>query len=312
MQVTVPSFAKLNLDLRILHKRFDNFHELRSVFQTISLKDELRVSCEVAKRTQIHLSSSLAIADNIVLRATKLVLDELKVKALVRCALKKNIPMGAGLGGGSSNAAAMLITLPALLGKPITFNTQVRLAESLGSDVPFFLYGGTALGFGRGTEVYPLPDIQSHHALVVSSGVHVSTPEAYRALNRNVTNALTSQEESPILREFQTIAWRLADSRLEQLPLKNEFEDVVFELHPELRVLVRKLLKNNAKLAMMTGSGAAVFGVFGNRAQAQAAAAKFGSTQVFAVRFVTRRQYKSLWCRALGLAGKASCFAGTD
>ncbi len=310
MQVTVPSFAKLNLDLRVLHRRSDNYHELRTIFQTISLKDSISLSVDFAKRTQIDLNSSIDIPDNIVIRSIRLVLDQVKVKAWVRCVLNKQIPMGAGLGGGSSNAAAILIALPALLGKPIDFNTQVRLAESLGSDVPFFLHGGTALGFGRGTELYPLPDLPLHHVLVVSTGVHVSTPEAYAALNRGVTNPLTSQDESPILREFQTVAWRLAGSRLEQLPLKNDFEDVVFETHPDLAVLVRKLRKAGAKPAMLTGSGSAVFGVFRSAAQAQAAAAKFRAARVFAVRFITQRQYQSLWRRALGPAAEASCFAG--
>ena len=301
MQVTVPSFAKLNLDLRVLHKRSDGYHELRTIFQTISLRDSLRLSVEFAKRTQIDLDSSIDIADNLVARAAKLVLDELRVKAWVRCVLSKKIPMGAGLGGGSSNAAATLIALPSLLGKSIPFNTQVRLAETLGSDVPFFLQGGTAFGLGRGTELYPLPELPDHHVLVVSTGIHVSTGDAYQMLNRSVTNALTSQDESPILREFQTIAWKLAGSRLEQLPLKNDFEEVVFQTHPELASVVRRLRRTGAKPAMMTGSGSAVFGVFGSAAEARAAAGNFGAAQVFLARFVTGRQYKSFWRRALGL-----------
>ena len=99
--------------------------------------------------------------------------------------------------------------------------TLFRFAKILGSDVPFFLHGGAALGLGRGTELYPLPDLPAHHALVVSTGIHVSTPEAYRSLERS----LTSSDDSPILREFQTIAWTLNGSRLEQLPLKNDFEE---------------------------------------------------------------------------------------
>jgi 4-diphosphocytidyl-2-C-methyl-D-erythritol kinase len=299
VQVSVPSFAKLNLDLRVLHKRPDGYHELRTIFQTISLKDTLRVEFDFAKRTQIDLSSSIDIEDNIVVRAAKLVLEHLRVRAWVRFALDKQIPLGAGLGGGSSNAAAVLIALPALAGKHLPFSTQVRFAESLGSDVPFFLRGGTALGLGRGTELYPLPDLPSHHALVVSTGIHVSTLAAYGLLRRDVTDALTSPDESPILREFQTIAWDLKGSRLDQLPLKNDFEEVVFKIHPELAIVVRKLRKLGARPARMTGSGSAIFGVFPNAASARAAAGHFPAARVHAVRFVTRRQYRSLWCRAL-------------
>ncbi len=309
MLVTVPSYAKLNLDLRVLHRRPDNFHELRSIFQTISLKDTLRIDFDFAKRIQIDLSSSIDIADNLVVRAAKLLLEEIKVKAWVRFALKKQIPMGAGLGGGSSNAAAVLLALPALAGKRVPMPELIRFAETLGSDVPFFLYGGTALGLGRGTELYPLPDLPAYHVLVVSTGVHVSTAQAYQALNRDVTNALTSPASSPILREFQTISWNLAGGRLEQLPLKNDFETVVFQQHPNLAAVVRKLRRAGATRAMMTGSGSAIFGVFSSQAEAQQAAHRFPAGQAFRVRFVNRAQYRQHWLRALGPAAEKSCFA---
>jgi 4-diphosphocytidyl-2C-methyl-D-erythritol kinase len=213
VRVTVPSFAKLNLDLRVLSKRADGYHELRTIFQTVSLKDSLRIDFDFAKQTRIDLDSSIDIADNLVLRATELVIDQLKIKARIRFQLKKQIPMGAGLGGGSSNAAAVLIALPALAGRRVTHETLSAWAETLGSDVPFFLHGGTALGMGRGSELYPLPDLAQSHVLVVSTGIHVSTAEAYKALDRSVTNALTSAQESPILREFQAITWVLESAK---------------------------------------------------------------------------------------------------
>ena len=131
--------------------------------------------------------------------------------------------MGAGLGGGSSNAAAVLLALPALAGRRITRETLSLWAEMLGSDVPFFLYGGTAVGMGRGAELYPLPELPAHHVLVVSTGIHVSTADAYAGLGHSVTNPLTSARESPILGEFQAIAWALNSARLEQLPLIERF-----------------------------------------------------------------------------------------
>lgn len=300
MKVTVPSFAKLNLDLRVLNKRPDGYHELRTVFQTISLHDTLAIEFDFARRTQIDLDSSVDIQNNLVVRSAKLVLEHLRVKAWVRFALKKVIPLGAGLGGGSSNAAAVLLALPALANKRISPPELVRLAESLGSDVPFFLYGGTALGLGRGTELYPLPDQPSRPVLVVTPGIHVSTPEAYKALAREAAGPLTSEANSSILREFQTIAWNLNGSNLDPIPLKNDFEEAVFATHKELASIVRKLRRLGANPALMTGSGSALFGVFRTAEEAQSAISQFRPGTAFSVRFVSRRRYQSLWQHAIG------------
>lgn len=311
-QAIVPSFAKVNLDLRVLGKRADGYHELRTIFQTISLKDRLAIEFHRARRTEIHLESSLEIPDNLVVRAAKLVLEALKVNARVRFTLRKRIPMGAGLGGGSSNAAAVLLALPALARRQIAQAQMLSLAESLGSDVPFFLYGGTALGMGRGTELYPLPDLPSKAAVIVSLGMHVSTKQAYAALGRPVADALTSTAESPILREFLAVAWALADlsldgAVLDRFPLKNDFEEAVFRMHPELRAAARKLARLGARPARMTGSGSALFGIFGTLEDAGEAASKFPAGTAFPVEFVSRKRYRKLWDRALldGAPGSA-------
>jgi 4-diphosphocytidyl-2-C-methyl-D-erythritol kinase len=162
------------------------------------------------------------------------------------------------------------------------------------------LLGGTAVALGRGTELYPLPDLTSHHALVVCSGIHVSTARAYESLNRDVTNALTSTATSPILREFQAITWALNSSPFEKLPLKNDFEDAVFKTHPKLAAAARKLRRLGASPALMTGSGSALFGMFASAAEARAAALQFPGEQAFPVRFVNRAQYRQSWCKALG------------
>jgi len=208
--------------------------------------------------------------------------------------------MGAGLGGGSSNAAAVLLSLPFLAQKSLPEAELVRFAETLGSDVPFFLLGGTAAALGRGTELYPLPDLPSHHAVVVSNCAHVSTAQAYQSLNRDVTNALTSTATSPILREFQAITWALASSPIGNLSLKNDFEDAVFKMHPALAAAVRKLRRLGAKPALMTGSGSALFGIFSTAAEARTAVQSFPAGQATAVRFVNRAQYRRHWQRALG------------
>jgi 4-diphosphocytidyl-2-C-methyl-D-erythritol kinase len=135
---------------------------------------------------------------------------------------------------------------------------------------------------------------------VVTPGIHVSTPEAYRALAREAADPLTSEANSSILREFQTIAWNLNGSSLDPIPLKNDFEEAVFATHKELAAIVRKLRRLGANPALMTGSGSALFGVFRTAEEAHTAASQFRPGTAFPVRFVSRRRYRSLWRRAIG------------
>ena len=309
-RVRLPSLAKLNLDLRILHKRPDGFHELRSIFQTVSLRDTITVQIEPAKKTDVSLDSSIDIPDNIVLRAAHLILEQVHVRARIRFKLDKKIPMGAGLGGGSSNAASVLIGLPAILGKRINPERLLEHAATLGSDVPFFLRGGTALALGRGTELYPLPELPSHFGLIVSSRVHVSTAAAYQALGRECVDPLTSTAQSHILREFQSVAWSAYGIGLDQLPLKNDFEDAVFGMHPGLAAAARKLVRLGARPVRMTGSGSAIFGIFSSEAASKKAAIQFPTDSAFPIRFVSWGQYRTLWRRALGPSAEFSCFSG--
>jgi 4-diphosphocytidyl-2-C-methyl-D-erythritol kinase len=299
VEVSVPSLAKLNLDLRVLHRRPDGYHELRTIFQTISLADHLRIAFTAARRTAIEVASSVEIADNLAARAAELACRTLRIKGRISIALEKRIPLGAGLGGGSSNAASVLRAIPALAGRSVPLAQLAALAAELGSDVPFFLYGGTALGLGRGTEVYPLPDQPARPVVVVDTGVHVSTAHAYRSLQRPVTNALTSPDDLPILREFQANTWKLDDPGASGLDFTNDFERPVFQLHGEVSRAVRKLRRLGALVAHMTGSGSAVFGLFATSHQALAAAGQFAPGQAHAARFVSRARYRSLWRRAL-------------
>src|SRR5580658_8400378 len=154
--VKLRSLAKINLDLRILHKRDDGFHELRTVFQTISLADTIEIEYEKSRHTELTIEGSVDIPDNLILRAAGAYLDAARLSARIHFRLTKKIPMGGGLGGGSSNAAAVLLALPVLAGKRVDIE---QIAAGLGSDVPFFLHGGTMLALGRGEELYPLPDV---------------------------------------------------------------------------------------------------------------------------------------------------------
>ena len=166
--VRLRSLAKINLDLRVLHKRPDGFHELRTIFQTISLADTIDVEYQRG-RSKIELKSNIDIPGNLIVKAADLVMRATRAKGQLRIRLTKRIPMGSGLGGGSSNAAAMLLALPAILNKKIALEKLMELAAELGSDVPFFLIGGTAVGLGRGTELYPLPDVPASPGLLITS-----------------------------------------------------------------------------------------------------------------------------------------------
>lgn len=289
-RVRVPAFAKLNLALRVLFKRPDGYHELRSVFQTISLADGILIRFRKARRTDIRMSGNVDIPDNLMVRAARLCLDEMRVPADIDFALDKRIPMGAGLGGGSSDAAAVLLALPRLAGKVIPVERLIPLAAQLGSDVPFFLLGGTAAVLGRGEELYPLEDLRSRHVLLVSPDVHVSTPDAYRALSAR----LTPESVQPKLTDFQARLWSA-----EMAPAVNDFEPVVFEQHPQLKRIRNRLLRAGAATALMTGSGSSVFGIFPGQRELDAAATLFGREKVFRVRFITRAAYRAAWRRSL-------------
>ena len=142
----------------MLGKRPDGYHELRTIFQTISLADIIDIAFAPGRRTDVSLEDDAGISDNLMARAARLAMEAMRVTGRVEMRLRKRIPMGAGLGGGSSDAAAVLLALPALAGRCLSIEQLTGLAAQLGSDVPFFLLGGTAVGIGRGTELFPLPD----------------------------------------------------------------------------------------------------------------------------------------------------------
>ena len=290
------SLAKINLDLRVLNKRADGYHELRTIFQTISLADTIDVEYRPG-RTRIDIKSNLNIADNLIVRAADSVMKATRRTGRLGFVLQKRIPLGGGLGGGSSNAAAVLLALPLLLEKPLPIEKLMELAAGLGSDVPFFLLGGTAVGLGRGAELYPLPDTPSRPALLITPGIHVSTKEAYARLGR----AMTIDPHAPTIDRFQSAAWRIADCLPEEGV--NDFERVVFRLHPQLKSIKGKLLKLGARPALMSGSGSSLFGIFPSRQLRDRAAEsfkkEFTESKIFSITMVSRSRYRALWRRQL-------------
>jgi 4-diphosphocytidyl-2-C-methyl-D-erythritol kinase len=288
------AYAKLNLGLRVLYKRPDGYHELRTVFQTISLADVLDVSFTRTRKTRIEIEGTPEIPDNLVEKAARLALEAMQIHGDVSFKLKKNIPSGAGLGGGSSDAAAVLLALPVLTGKVIAPDRLFAIAAQLGSDVPFFLRGGTALGLGRGEELYPLPSYRVPHVLVIAPQVHSSTAEAYRDLSERLTSIPLQNK----LHSFQQKLWHGSVGRGFVID-ENDFEPVVFARHPELKKIRERLVRSGAEVAAMTGSGSSVFGIFKDRAGLERAKKSFAGEKAFPISFLSGTQYRSAWNRAL-------------
>ncbi|PYU08609.1 MAG: 4-(cytidine 5'-diphospho)-2-C-methyl-D-erythritol kinase [Acidobacteria bacterium] len=296
-EVRIPALAKVNLRLEVLGKRPDGFHELRTIFQSISLRDELRLrstrksGIELRVRGNVSLSNE-PVEGNLVYRAVDALRQELRQRDGIAIELCKAIPAGRGLGGGSSDAASALIGYLRLAKKQLPRERLFELAATLGADVPFFLEGGRALGIGKGDEIYPLPDIPKLHLLVVSpNAIHVPTPDAYRWLDAAKLNAaqLTNSAGNPKLYRFCALSWSLQGS-----PLLNDFEDAVFQQHPRLAELKRDLLQNGATEALLAGSGSAVIGVFPSPAKARRAAVGFPLDQTFVCETVSRDSYRRL------------------
>ena len=290
-QARVRALAKINLDLRVLATRPDGFHELRTVFQTISLADTLEIAYTPARKTAITLVDPLAIADNLVVRAARLVMEALRATGRIEMRLTKRIPMGAGLGGGSSDAAAVLLALPALVGRGIDLEKLRTIGEQLGSDVPFFLLGGPAVGIGRGSELFPLPDSPPRRGILLAPGIHVNTAQAYRDLSPRLTTEL---QQNKIV-SFQSVTWDTASL----VSARNDFETVVFEQHRKLATLKKRLLRAGATAALMTGSGSALFGLFPDGNGIARAIELLGEVETFPISLVGRARYRAMWRRAL-------------
>ncbi len=294
-EARLRAYAKLNLGLRVLYKRPDGYHELRTVFQTISLADSLTISYQTGRTTSIEMVGTPEIPDNLAERAARAVMEASGKAGAIRLELRKHIPSGAGLGGGSSDAAAVLLALPVLVGARLSMETLTALGAKLGSDVPFFLYGGTALGLGRGEELYPLPDRAAEQALLVTSTVHSGTAEAYRGVSATLTNIPLQNK----LDSFQRDVWGGDKSRI-----INDFEPVVLARFPELQSVRQRLIRCGATGVSMTGSGSAIFGLFDNPGKLERAKIEWekrasGGEKAFAVSFISRAKYQGAWRRAL-------------
>lgn len=289
MPLTLPSFAKVNLMLRVIGKRGDGFHELFTVFQAVSLKDVLHFEEQDEISLECDDRSVPGDESNLVLKAAALLKERYGVHRGARMVLEKHIPSPGGLGGGSSNAAVTLIALNRLWGIGLSQSELCSLGAELGSDVPFFIYGGTAIGTGRGEAIEPIEDKDAPFMLIVTPDIAVSTREAFSKLG---ASTLTNAAVESILPVCRLQAGSLDLRRTE---LKNDLEESVFSSNPEIRRVKTRLMDLGAVNAAMSGSGASVFAIFDNKETRQAAEKALDDESTwrkFAVSTISRENYR--------------------
>jgi len=305
--VRVPSFAKINLGLEVLGTRQDGYHELRTIFQTIDLRDDVELRARGRDITVV--CGHPAVPDgaaNLAARAALELRRYAKRTDGVEIRITKRIPVAGGLGGGSSNAAAVLMGLDRMWRLGLGPAGLHPLARRIGADVPFFLLGGTALGLGRGDEVYPLYRQVRAHVVVADPGRALSTAAVFRRLDRS----LTPRENSH--RIFRFISRDLEGEGTALPILANDLEAAALEEAPDLADQVRHirgiLVREGAVSASLSGSGSSLFGLFDDhklarRAQAALAAHGFAA---FRGRTLSLGQYRGAWRRALGQEGRGT------
>lgn len=259
------SAAKINWFLSVLGKREDGFHEIRSVMQKISLSDVL--TFEEADR--VELSANITITDNIILRTIgKLRQRKKRAEKGIRIVLRKVIPLAAGLGGGSSNAATVLVGLNKLWGLMLTHDELIGIAASLGSDVPFFLGGNCSSVSGRGEIISPCAVTREYDLLLVNPGIAISSAWAYQQTREY------AQRDEDMVAPFIDALNRRDFSFLDE-HMVNSLETPVFQKYPVIREIKEALREQGARLSLMSGSGSTVFGVFDDEESARSARSYF-------------------------------------
>jgi 4-diphosphocytidyl-2-C-methyl-D-erythritol kinase len=266
-RVEAEAPAKLNLALAVLGPRDDGYHDLLTVFQAVNLADTLAFREREAPGIGLRVDGDEPVPagnDNLVVKAGEILLRATGLRRGAEIVLTKRIPAGAGLGGGSSDAAAALLGLEALWGVDVGARTRAALALELGSDVPFFLLGGTALGEGRGERLTPLPAPPSCGWLLVVPEWRLATADVFRALPSPLTNV--AQEVRILVDALRQGEWgRFAGH------LVNDLEVGVVRIEPRLASMRAEILAQGAAALGLTGSGSAMFALF--RSQGEAAQA---------------------------------------
>ena len=266
-EITVFAPAKINVILRILDRRSDGFHNLWSIMQTVALEDEVCIRiCADRQGIQLRCDTTQLTTDrsNLVYRAATVVLARAQQSIGLDIELRKRIPMGAGLGGGSSDAAATIVGLNRLLQLEWSPTQMADVGQSLGSDVPFFLFAPSAFVAGRGETVQPVVVEGARWVVLVNPGFGVNTKWAYQELAATRTAVTPLSLVQRELDRQSRVSWAQLIAAAE-----NDFEAPVFAEHGKLLEIKRSLQAHGAEIALLSGSGATVFGVFADEARAR-------------------------------------------
>ena len=267
-EVKIKSYAKVNLGLQVLNKRPDSYHNINTVFSRIDLFDQLTISQSKDLSLSCNIDLGIPSNENLAFKAAEKFLKRIKLDKKVNIDIIKNIPAGGGLGGGSSNAAYTLLAIAELFDLKDSYKDMLIVAQSLGSDIPFFLKKGAAVGRSRGEKLEYFTNSLNKPVLIINPGIHVSTPLAYQSLNRS--------DEKRRQLNFRSIIEKSKDNlTLLKEFIINDFEKAVFAKHPEIKAIKEKLYGNNAEFALMSGSGSTLYGVFNNDNDANNAALNF-------------------------------------
>lgn len=257
----IKAYAKINLTLDITGVRDDGFHTLRSVMAPISLCDELTLEKSDALEFDCNIKS-LCTEDNLCVRAAKLFFEESGIENSVKIYLEKNIPFPAGLGGGSSDAAAVLKGLNTLYENPLTEDKLFSLAEKLGSDVSLCLLGNVALCEGRGEVLTELKGLPKLDCVIAIGKGRLSTPEVYRQYDA---------KNLPVRNDTDIFLNALKEGNIDRIisSFGNAFEPVTDELCPETMSIRELMMSHGAKNSRLSGSGPSVFGIFADKETAE-------------------------------------------
>jgi 4-diphosphocytidyl-2-C-methyl-D-erythritol kinase len=288
-EIILPSFAKINLGLRVLSRRPDGYHNICTIFQTVSLYDTIKFSPSDTLELTCSDSSIPTGNDNLIIQAANTLRERYGVSKGASIHLEKRIPSPSGLGGGSSNAAVALLGLNKLWDLGAEHSDLVEFGAALGSDIPFFFVGGTAIGTGRGTDLEPVRDLELSDMILVTPNIAVSTAIAF--------DQITPENLTTIGSERILLNCRLGveSGHGSSLDLENDFEKLIFDAHPEIRRAKEKLIELGAAKAAMSGSGSSIFGSFDNKETRQTAMKALGSEanwRSFAVAAISRDMYR--------------------
>ena len=254
--ITLASYAKVNLGLEVLRRAADGHHQIKTILQTIDLEDKITFSLD----SDLVLDESGFAnfgEENLVLQTARLLQKTANCKQGARIQLKKNIPVSSGLGGGSSNAATTLMGLNRLWGLMLNQEKLHKLALTLGCDVPFFLYGGTALAEGRGESITPIPSIQSRHLLLVcpENTIPSKTKTLYSSLQ---------QQHFSSGQRIASLATKLALGEQDIGSIYNTFNNLALEIFPGQREAIDAFKQSGAKNITLSGTGPSIFAITNN------------------------------------------------